>query len=627
MTCSALVLMLLNLSIPTWCVRQFSLSSESRFPAIDITESPTIAKWLNFTDLMGDQNHSKVNPTRPGLIINTHTKISSESPTPQSSNSPTHSKYPTVTIQPCALSPHPASRNSPYDMKPTWMTGDMSSDSPMLPPTDAYGYHPPDFMEFSEDRANHSREIGDSSLNFEVGGNVPKRGPTYRIPHTVSLLPPTTPQNFDEFPNGAFSSNRSPGGLSVLSEISSDSVSTALNWMQSEPATNYCLEGVPIVDINTDGCPTCEGRCGDALSLKAVRLFCSCDSSCLAYNDCCPDFQLTCPEEHSQGVSALSSISGSQGSACFPLKMVDGSTGRFLFIDKCNGTRYKFMNTGGLPNVNDGVPVEDLDTGLFYINYDCAKVMDPHVCDRCRLLYISFCHHAMTLTAMDWSSSVHPNPKPHQCTRITEKHLWSQHPRLLTPWAERKVGKPIKSICILTKENQRWPSSKCQEAQLNYDSNLWTSERGNVMMRWLPHAPYYAQTHSWKNYAWTLDYCTARTSMMASFTKMSTVPYVTPSRLTAWCVDIQYITVMVTHPLALNHQKYRPSHSLCCLTSMVLQVSVQCQLYVTKTKFFSQVAWLVVILFVLVGMIFKMINVCNWIHRKITLGISYINLK
>ena len=66
-------------------------------------------------------------------------------------------------------------------------------------------------------------------------------------------------------------------------------------------------------------------------------------------------------------------MSGSQGSACYPFKMVDGSTGRFLFIDKCNGTLYKFVNTGGLPNVHDGVPVEYLDTGVFYINYDCAK--------------------------------------------------------------------------------------------------------------------------------------------------------------------------------------------------------------------------------------------------------------
>ena len=90
------------------------------------------------------------------------------------------------------------------------MTGDMSSDSPISPPAEAYDYHHPAFTDFSEDRAlaipqglpyrlssdtrswsnNLSSEICNSSLNLEVNGNVPQRDTTYRIPHTVSLVPP-----------------------------------------------------------------------------------------------------------------------------------------------------------------------------------------------------------------------------------------------------------------------------------------------------------------------------------------------------------------------------------------------------------------------------------------------------
>ena len=66
-------------------------------------------------------------------------------------------------------------------------------------------------------------------------------------------------------------------------------------------------------------------------------------------------------------------MSVSWDSSCVMLRNSDGYRDRYLFISECNGTVYDFVENQGVPTASGGVPVEDMVTGLFFINYHCAK--------------------------------------------------------------------------------------------------------------------------------------------------------------------------------------------------------------------------------------------------------------
>ena len=133
-----------------------------------------------------------------------------------------------------------------------------------------------------------------------------------------------------------------------------------------------CDESTPVDSIKLDSCPSCQGRCGQVGRVLPFELPCSCDQTCQVYQDCCPDFELLCSEQYDLGLKLRYSLSGSWGSTCVTLEMDKGDDGNFLFISDCNGTKYELMKTRGVPDANNGVPVEDMNTGLFFINYDCA---------------------------------------------------------------------------------------------------------------------------------------------------------------------------------------------------------------------------------------------------------------
>ena len=140
--------------------------------------------------------------------------------------------------------------------------------------------------------------------------------------------------------------------------------------------TDYSLEGTSVNGLyqNLGECSSCLGRCGTVMTYYQELDLCSCDSACLVYEYCCLDFKDICWDEHSEGMSILSGMHASRESTCLTLLMAESRLPeKYRFINQCNDTVYELMDTGGLQKANDGVPVEDLDTGVFFINYECAK--------------------------------------------------------------------------------------------------------------------------------------------------------------------------------------------------------------------------------------------------------------
>ena len=165
---------------------------------------------------------------------------------------------------------------------------------------------------------------------------------------------------------------------STQSAIQDSFTRTSMTFSINTPKTtnNYCDAGSPTDSIRLDNCPSCQGRCGQVGTVSKLQVLCSCDRTCMVYQDCCPDFESLCSDQFNLGLIIQKSMSASWDSKCVTLLIDDGrvkSKEKFLFISECDGTKYDLAVTHGIPPTKEGVPVEDMTTGLFFINYDCAK--------------------------------------------------------------------------------------------------------------------------------------------------------------------------------------------------------------------------------------------------------------
>ena len=349
----------------------------------DISPSP----FSQLPRLSTPENEESSMAQRPKRVA-TRTQIPPGTSTYQPSISPKQSKSPR---SPCSLPPY--RDNNHYDYG-TRRPRDRLVGFPMPSSTDVYHHH--HHSPFTEFPGQESTGIPPSpSHRLTSGrprptyidlsphnGNTPKESVATGIfsrqdgADSTNPLQPTTLTDFDELSTTGSSSNPHFISPSLSTIVSNQHTSTTSTIIEPETPINYCKEGTVITDINLENCPTCKGRCSLALSLSdeaGEKYACSCDSACLVYQDCCPDFEFMCTEEHFQGTLTLNSMSSAPGSKCHILEMDSGLQENFLFINECNGATYSLVDTGGIPNANDGVPVEDLDSGVFFINYDCAK--------------------------------------------------------------------------------------------------------------------------------------------------------------------------------------------------------------------------------------------------------------
>ena len=121
-----------------------------------------------------------------------------------------------------------------------------------------------------------------------------------------------------------------------------------------------------LAEVSLPICGSCQYRCGEVNTRSPAS--CSCDSACVVYGDCCLDFQEKCPEIHKRANGIRDTFEGEPRAKC--LHIGDRNV---TLINSCVRTVYGYHAIRGIPDVHTQVPVLDLDTGIFYINLNCAK--------------------------------------------------------------------------------------------------------------------------------------------------------------------------------------------------------------------------------------------------------------
>ena len=134
----------------------------------------------------------------------------------------------------------------------------------------------------------------------------------------------------------------------------------------------FCHSGANLAEISLDDCGSCHGRCELLNTSDRYEGLCSCDSACVVYDDCCWDFQQECPELHDRAAAIRNSFDVMPSSICFSVDGLASQRG-VLLVNSCGGTIYDLPAISGKPDLYTQVPVLDLDTGLHYVNLNCAK--------------------------------------------------------------------------------------------------------------------------------------------------------------------------------------------------------------------------------------------------------------
>ena len=149
---------------------------------------------------------------------------------------------------------------------------------------------------------------------------------------------------------------------------------------------DYCAAKPENLMPEPTGCPTCQGRCGTATKLfpDQNRQFCSCDSYCLFYNDCCDRFALYCPDEWEEGTTILRNLSQYTGAhpQCFPTR-INATSLEVMMVHTCPNDEETFctdvLNYHDLrrfylrENIEEYVPVTDVATGIKFASAQCAR--------------------------------------------------------------------------------------------------------------------------------------------------------------------------------------------------------------------------------------------------------------
>ena len=112
-------------------------------------------------------------------------------------------------------------------------------------------------------------------------------------------------------------------------------------------------------------CASCRGKCGTIVNTNQwSQQGCSCDSSCVAYKDCCHDFKTHCPEEARKNPGLITD----QPASCQTTG--DECTKYYLLIGSC---KKKDLSCAiSKDSLNSIVPVFDVQRKLHFVNFNCA---------------------------------------------------------------------------------------------------------------------------------------------------------------------------------------------------------------------------------------------------------------
>ena len=136
-------------------------------------------------------------------------------------------------------------------------------------------------------------------------------------------------------------------------------------------------------------CSSCMNRCGGIKDFRS-KIYCSCDPGCVAYGDCCVDFEQVCPNQF-KASSSMRKHFQHRKTDCYTIRTVPlsdkgivgirtivPSRNAYNFVAICGQTGVECNRTSpyALLDPNLAIPVTDTTTGINYVNYNCARCND-----------------------------------------------------------------------------------------------------------------------------------------------------------------------------------------------------------------------------------------------------------
>ena len=133
---------------------------------------------------------------------------------------------------------------------------------------------------------------------------------------------------------------------------------------------NICRSSDTPIPTPPVTCESCKSRCGDTFNPGRK---CVCNPSCVAYGDCCMDFEESCPDEFTASISLRKHFKYRK-TKCQSVRVALNEYGipqseDLTFVAVCGQTGYICNSTSpyNLLEPNLAVPVTDTDSGVTYM--------------------------------------------------------------------------------------------------------------------------------------------------------------------------------------------------------------------------------------------------------------------
>ena len=142
---------------------------------------------------------------------------------------------------------------------------------------------------------------------------------------------------------------------------------------------DYCNSTTALPKQTLLNCSSCKNRCNDTKNFS-FDVYCSCDTNCVVYGDCCSDFEQACPSQFNLSTTLRAHFQYRKID-CYKVRIFHEEykfTDRFTkynFVAVCGetGTVCNRTSVYNISTPNTAIPVTDSKTGINYVNYQCAR--------------------------------------------------------------------------------------------------------------------------------------------------------------------------------------------------------------------------------------------------------------
>ena len=142
---------------------------------------------------------------------------------------------------------------------------------------------------------------------------------------------------------------------------------------------DYCISTSSLPEPTLLTCGSCKNRCTEIKDFS-FDIFCSCDTNCVVYGDCCSDFEQVCPSQFNLSTSLRTHFQHRKIN-CYMVPIFDeefeqtNELTEYNFVAVCGktGTVCNRTSVYNISEPNTAIPVTDSKTGINYVNYQCAQ--------------------------------------------------------------------------------------------------------------------------------------------------------------------------------------------------------------------------------------------------------------